>query len=101
VFAPVQRAPRAPWVNPDRRGQVLAAAIVAALVLLGAGVGIGVAVAPSGDHHRGDHMYGDWRGPGMHGRFLPGDGVFPGPRNRDNFPYPAGPTPTPSGTSTS
>jgi hypothetical protein len=99
-FAAVPRPPRVPWVNPDRRPHVIGSAIVAALVLLGAGFGIGYAAAPS-DHGRygPQHMQ-----PGM--QFQPGQGgiapgrigKFPGPGKQrpggpGNAPFPASSTP--------
>jgi hypothetical protein len=55
-------------VNPARRGHVIAAAIVAALVLLGAGIGIGAAVGSGGRHgHGSERMYRGGYGPGMQG----------------------------------
>jgi hypothetical protein len=75
IFAPVPRAPRVPWVNPARRGNVIAAAVIAAVVLIGAGIGIGYAVAPSDrDHHR--------MGPGIY--MVPGEGGYQG----GYYPFP-------------
>jgi hypothetical protein len=75
----VPQTPKAPWVNPDRKRHLLAAAIIAALVLVGAGFGIGYAAAPSGDH--GDRI---------HRGYFPGEriGVAPGGRLPDGpFPH--------------
>jgi hypothetical protein len=92
-FAPV---PRVPWINPQRRGQLIGAAVVAALVLLGAGFGIGYAAAPSGPDH------GVRIERGVPGKLLGPYGRHP------NRPFPGAPklrpstvpTPTPSSTST-
>jgi hypothetical protein len=102
VFAPVPRPPRTPWINPARRGHIVGAAIIAALVLIAGGFGIGYAAAPSGDRHDNPYRmyrggYGPMMGDPMGGRF-----VGPGMRgNRNNpFPAPGAPatpaTPTPS-----
>jgi hypothetical protein len=48
-FAPVPRPPRVPWLNPARRTQFAGSAIVAAVLLIGAGFGIGYAVGGSKD----------------------------------------------------
>jgi hypothetical protein len=55
-----------PWVNPVRRNQFVGSAIVASLLLVGAGFGIGYAVGGSDDN---DH------GPGRMypGRYMPYD----------------------------
>lgn len=95
TFAPLPRAPRVPWVNPARRGHVVGAAIVGALIALGAGFGIGFAVAGSGDGGHG-HMYRNGYYPDMRdhmGVWGPrGDVVIPGQRM-----YPPGyQTPAPS-----
>jgi hypothetical protein len=81
-FAPVYRAPRVPWVNPDRRSHVIGAGVIGALVLLGAGFGIGYASSSSDDHRPG--MLRIERGGGP---YVPGPpGHFrPGPRN-EQFP---------------
>jgi hypothetical protein len=54
-FAPVARAPRAPWVNPARRGHVAAAAIVGALLFGAGGLLIGHVTSDrgggNGDRH--------------------------------------------------
>jgi hypothetical protein len=77
-------------VNPDRRGHVIGAAIIAALLVLGAGFGIGYAAAPSGDHHV---VIRPGRG------FLPGrmdlypNGRFP-ERAPRSFPNQSGPSPS-------
>ena len=99
-FAPVARAPRTPWVNPARRGHVVAAAIVGALVFGGGGVLIGHALTDGGHDRDGFGRFE--RGPGMRGpefgprmRRLPG-----GPRH--NMPnVPSAPSPAPSGSATS
>jgi hypothetical protein len=106
VFAPVPRAPRVPWVNPARRGNVIAAAVIAAVAFIGAGIGIGYAIAPSDrDHHERYRM-----GPGIY--MVPGEyggqGYYPMPgklrpgKRMGNFPNgPGTPAPAvPSGSST-
>jgi hypothetical protein len=106
VFAPIPRAPRIPWVNPARRGHVLAAAIVAALVLLGGGIGIGAAIGSGGHHRHGpEQMYRGGYGPGMQGGgiyVVPGRPMpYPGKKLRRHMQLPAVSTPaTPSPSST-
>lgn len=87
------REPRERWVNPAKRRAASALALVAALVLLGAGVLIGLAVG--GDDHghhypglrpaRGGQLYPGLNERGMH----PDRGRFPGP-GRDGVPFPGG-----------
>lgn len=100
-FAPVARAPRTPWVNPDRRVQVVVAAIVGALVFGGGGVLVGHALTANGHDRDGVgrvRLGPDVRPPG----FGPGYRV-PGPgRQRHNVPNaPTVPNPAPSGSATS
>lgn len=88
MFGPVARPPRVPWINPERRTSLILAAVLAALVLIGAGFGIGYAVAPSGDHHGDYYRYG----PMMRDGYGPGKLL---PRmQRPNLPYPGNPVPT-------
>jgi hypothetical protein len=104
-FAPVYRAPRTPWVNPARRGHVVAAAIVGALIFGGGGLAIGHALASHDDHAvrhgvvRIGPDEGIQGGPGL------GRGQFPRPpdgsrRQRPNIPAPSAPVPSPTGSST-
>ena len=103
IFAPVPRAPRVPWVNPDRRSHVIGSALVAALVLLGAGFGIGYA-SNSDDHGRPGPARMERGGgfpPGLRmGRFP--DRHFPGQPGRGHNPRPGAtagaPTPAPTST---
>jgi hypothetical protein len=100
-FAPVARAPRTPWVNPDRRVHVAAAVILTALIFGGGGILIGNAIADN-DHDRGTHRM--YRMPGLYGRDgqqLPGR-IAPVPKFPrqlpSGFPTPAQPAPTPTKT---
>jgi hypothetical protein len=105
VFQPVPRAPRVPWVNPDRRSQVVGSSIIAALVLLGAGFGIGYASSSDGHGDSGPARMERGGGfpPGLReGRVghFPG-GQLPGNHQRGMYPLPATAVPaTPAPTST-
>ena len=101
-FAPVARAPRAPWVNPARRGHLAALALVGALLFGGGGVLLGHAMSNHGDRH-GVMRFERGPGPGEHGLRrgqLPR--YAPGPQRRG--PQGSGapvPRPTPTGSATS
>ncbi|MDT4912553.1 MAG: hypothetical protein QOC66_1681, partial [Pseudonocardiales bacterium] len=103
-FAPVVREPRVPWINPDRRSHLLGAALIGALLVLGAGFGIGYAVAPS-DHDRNGPQRFERGGPnfqGPPGQLAPGRqrGQFPGGGNgygQRNGPGGVQPAPSSSG----
>jgi hypothetical protein len=99
-FAPVPRAPKVPWIAPQRKGAAIAISIGAALVLLGGGVGIGAAAFGHDDHHGPSRQF-DRHGP------YDGQGQFPGYPGGPGFPNrphqpqqpPATPSPAPSKTS--
>lgn len=99
-FAPVARAPRTPWVNPDRRVQVVVAAIVGALVFGGGGVLVGHALTSNGHDRDGVgriQVGPKVRPPGFPGYRVPGPG-----RQRHNVPNaPTVTKPAPSGSATS
>jgi hypothetical protein len=97
VFAPV---PRVPWVNPERRGHIVATSIGAAVLLFAAGVGIGYAVAPDDNGHYGPYMHGVY----VPAQLRPDKNLYPMPRR---LPLRPGgrvttvtftPTPTPTST---
>ena len=92
--------PRVPWVNPQRRSQLALGAVVAGLVLLGAGFGIGYAAAPSGPDHGVMRIQGGYppRLVGPYGR-LP-NRQFPGGPRRPAPSRASTPTPTPTPTAT-
>lgn len=101
VFAPQQRAPRAPWVNPARRSKLTAVAVGAAVVLFGAGFGIGWAASDGGGGHGGHR---DWmRHPGYMQPYQGGPRfVPPGHQRKPKQPRPAqsatvAPNPTKTG----
>lgn len=91
---PFAMVPRVPWVNPQRRSEFVLGAIIAGLVVLGAGFGIGYAVAPSGSGHGVTRIQGGYppRLVGPYGR-LP-NRQFP---NAPGRPAATG-APTPSAT---
>jgi hypothetical protein len=99
-FVAVARAPRTPWVNPARRGHVIATAVAGALIFGGGGLLVGHAVTDHGDgpgvvrFERGPHLGGPGYG---HGQLPPRQGE---PRHRLPAP-PATPTPAPSDSATS
>jgi hypothetical protein len=100
-FAPVARAPRTPWVNPARRGHVIAAAIVGALLFGGAGLLIGHAASDHGDRHGVVRIgpAGGMQGPGFgHGQHPRRPGA-PGPQV-PNGPASSAPATVPSGSPT-
>lgn len=98
-FAPVERAPRTPWVNPARRGHLAAAAVVGALIFGGGGMLIGHAVTGHNEHRSGVQR--------MERPGVAQQGPRPAPRQqrqggpRRQIPnQPPAPAPAPSGSAT-
>jgi len=101
-FAAVPRGPRVPWVNPARRGHLVAAAVVGALAFGGGGLLVGHALTDRGDHRGGVSRFEDGPGAGGHGfgrEHHPREGDRP-PHIGPHGPGGAGPALTPSGSPT-
>jgi hypothetical protein len=100
-FAPIPRAPKSPWIAPQRKGAVIGISVAAGLALLLAGGVIDRVAFDDNDHPGRSVQFG---GPGY--RYLPGPQMMPrmprlppgnGKRNRP-WPNPSS-IPTPSETS--
>jgi hypothetical protein len=96
-FAPVARAPKTPWIAPQRKPAVIAIAIAAAVVLLLVGGVSGWAIFDTGNGHPTRNVQFDRPGFGNGPRMFPrgpdGNGRRVIPR------IPGTPTPSPSTTS--